>query len=75
MFSNISNDAKPQEQFCYGTAFGIFANDAGMSGHESDHKIIKALVQYAGTSPADVAKRAGMPPSTINRHYKGELYT
>lgn len=68
--SNISNSAKAQAQSCYEIDVGVFANADAMSGHESDHRLIVALVQWVGTTPADVATRAGMPPSTVNRHYK-----
>ena len=46
-----------------------------MTGHESDHELIKALVNWAGTNPADVATRAGMPASTVSRHYKSPAST
>lgn len=73
--SNISNPAKQQEQSCYETEIGIFANCVDMTGHEADHKLVVALVSWVGTTPADVARNAGMPASTINRHYKAPAPT
>lgn len=46
-----------------------------MDGHESDHELVVALVRFVGTNPADVAKRAGMPASTISRHFKAPAAT
>lgn len=42
-----------------------------MDGFAADTDLIQRLVEYAGTSPAAVAKQAGVAVTTINRPYTG----
>lgn len=42
-----------------------------MDGFAEDTALIRALVEYAGTSPAVVAKTAGVAVTTVNRPYTG----
>ncbi len=42
-----------------------------MNDYPQDTALIRALVSYAGTNPAAVAKRAGVAVSTINRPFNG----
>jgi AcrR family transcriptional regulator len=43
----------------------------GMDGLAEDTDLIRRLVEYAGTSPAAVAKRAGVAVTTVNRPFTG----
>ena len=42
-----------------------------MDGLERDSALIRALVEYAGTTPAAVAKRAQVAVTTVNRPFNG----
>ena len=42
-----------------------------MDDFAQDTALIQALVEYAGTNPAAVAKRAGVAVTTVNRPYNG----
>lgn len=42
-----------------------------MNAYPEDTALIQALVRYAGTNPAAVAKRAGVAVSTVNRPFNG----
>lgn len=42
-----------------------------MNEYPEDTELIQALVRFAGTNPASVAKRAGVAVSTVNRPFNG----
>jgi len=46
-----------------------------MNGLRSDTELLHALVRYAGVTATEVAKRAKLAPSTINRPYNGTATT
>lgn len=46
-----------------------------MGQTNSDHQLIKALVDWAGGVASRVANAIGVSPSTINRHYNGTATT
>jgi phage repressor protein C with HTH and peptisase S24 domain len=67
--------ATPQEQSCYTPVFGILANLDGMEGLESDTELIRALVTWSGANPTQLAKKAGVAVTTINRPHKATADT
>jgi hypothetical protein len=54
-------------QSCYGTSFSVPANILDMGDVESDKELIEALCRWAGKSASDLAKGAGLTPSTLTR--------
>lgn len=56
--------ANPQVQSCKAIANRIFANPLDM---ESDKELIEALISWAGKSASDIARLAGLTPSTLTR--------
>lgn len=46
-----------------------------MDGLDQDAELIRALVHYAGKTPAEVARAAGLAATTVNRHFNGTAST
>lgn len=61
---------------CKERSHSIPANLLVMEGFTEDHLFVKALVDWAENGTvARVAKKIGVAPSTINRHYNGKATT
>lgn len=54
-------------QSCYGTGFSIPANVPGMTEPQNDKELIEELCKWAGKSASELAKSAGLTPSTLTR--------
>jgi phage repressor protein C with HTH and peptisase S24 domain len=52
---------------CYATDFSRVANASRMADENSDKDLIEALCDWAGKSASEVAKSAGLTPSTLTR--------
>lgn len=55
----------------------IFATLCDMEGgsQEADAQLIRSLVEWTNLTPNAIAKRVGVAPSTINRHFNGTADT
>lgn len=52
---------------CIAPTLGLFANNARMGEAQNDKEMLEALVRWSGRSPSDIARIAGLTPSTITR--------
>lgn len=60
--------ATSQEQSCYKPKNSISANGwAAMHDTSSDKEFIEALIEWTGKTASDIAKTAGLTPSTLTR--------
>lgn len=62
-------------QHCNEHRLSISANVAFVEQIEADHRLIKALVDWAGGVPTRVAAEIGAAATTITRHYNGKAET
>ena len=53
----------------------VYANAGGMTGLSQDTALLQALAKWAATTPAGLAKKAGVAVSTINRPYSSTATT
>lgn len=60
-----------QEHSCHAHRLGKLANAVSVTGLEEDSALIKALVEWSGHKPAQIAARIGAANTTINRPFKG----
>lgn len=56
-----------QQHFCKRTRVGLCANSPWMAEPETDRELLQALAAWANLSLTELARRAGLTPSTLTR--------